>query len=337
MKSFKNAVVLTFSLWMGLNVAAVAADAPKPIAKIGNTVLTEDDMRKDAGMQLYQIENQLYMTEKGWVDQKAQDLLFDQAAKAAGLSRKAWEAREIDAKSTAPDPQQVLQTANQFLRPGMASSDSVKMATDYLANQSKQTRRSQVYMELSQKTPVQVMLTKPEAPRINVTYAADDPVRGNPKASVTIVEFTDFQCPFCKRSQDTLTQVEQAHPNDVKLIARSYPLPFHDRAKPAAEAAMCAKEQGKYWEYRDKLFAKQELSDADFRRYAQEVGLNQKKFDKCVTDHKYAARIESDIADGKRYGVNGTPHFFINGESVVGAQPFPTFDEAVKSALTKKQ
>ena len=337
MKLTKKSAVFAVLMWTSLQMSAYAVNASKPVAKIGSTVLTEDDMRKDIAMQLYQAENQIYMTEKNWIDQKTQDILFNQAAKDAGLSRPNWEAREIDAKTLPPDPQQAQQMAGQFIRPGMASTDSLKMATDYVANQNKQIRRNQVYQELLKKTPVEVLVTKPEAPVVNVTYAPDDPIKGNAKAPVTIVEFTDFQCPYCKRSQDTIRQIEQEHSQDVKFVARQYPLPFHDRAKPAAEAAMCAKEQGKFWEYRDKLFDKQELSDADLHRYAQELNLNTKKFDKCLAGHKYAGRVDSDAADGRRFGVNGTPHFFINGQSVVGAQPYQVFDEAIKNALAKKK
>lgn len=338
MKMKLRSVFLGLFMLSGAALLLHAADSSKKVlAKVGNTELTEDQMREDMGMQLYQAENNLYMVQKGWIDQRAQNILFDQAAKDAGLSRKDWEAREIDAKVPPPDMNQAQQLAGRYIRPGVSSTETLKMAQDFLVGQGKVMRRNQVYSELQQKTPISVMVMKPEAPHINVTYAADDPVRGNPKAPVTIVEFTDFQCPYCKRSQDTLKQVEQTYPKDVKLVARMYPLPFHNRAKPAAEAAMCAKEQGKYWEYREKLFDKQELEDADFQRYAQEVGLNSKKFNKCLADNKYDARIASDIADGQKFGVSGTPAFFVNGEMINGAQPFPAFQTAIDSALAKKK
>ena len=337
MKMLLKTLFLSVLTLTGVSLLSHAADAPKVIAKVGDTVLTEDQMRQDIAMQLYQAENNLYMTEKTWVDQKAMDILFTKAAKDAGLSRKDWEAREIDAKIPPPDPNMVQQMAGRFIRPGVASTDTLKMATDAIASQGKMIRRNQVYTDLQEKTPIVVMVVKPEAPHINVTYAPDDPVKGNAKAPVTIVEFTDFQCPFCKRSQDTLHQVEQTYPTQVKLVARQYPLPFHDRAKPSAEAAMCAKEQGKYWEYRDKLFAKQELQDADLQRYAQELGLNEKKFSKCLATHRYLPRIESDIAEGQKFGVTGTPAFFVNGEMINGAQPFSNFQQAIDTALAKKK
>ena len=192
-----------------------------------------------------------------------------------------------------------------------------------------------VYQQLVQKNPVELLFAQPEAPHIDVTYAADDPMRGPKTAPVTIVEFTDFQCPFCKRSQETIKQIEAAYGDKVKLVERQYPLPFHNRAKPSAEAALCAKDQGKFWEMHDKLFPSQSLEDADIQRFAKDIGLNEKKFDKCLADHKYMARIDGDIADGQRFGVQGTPHFFINGTPISGAQPFDAFKPVIDAALAK--
>src|SRR4051812_25246858 len=126
MKTVKNTVVFAFILSLGLSPALFAADTSKVIAKVGNTTLTEDQMRSEMGQQIYQAENAVYMTEKSWVDQKAQDILFDQAAKEAGLSRKDWEKREIDDKVAEPDPQQVQQMAGQFVKPGTDGAESLK-------------------------------------------------------------------------------------------------------------------------------------------------------------------------------------------------------------------
>jgi protein-disulfide isomerase len=204
-----------------------------------------------------------------------------------------------------------------------------------LSEQRHQLQENMVYQTLLQKTPVELLFTAPEMPHINVTYSDDDPSIGPKNAPVTIIEFTDFQCPFCKRSQATIKQIEDTYGNKVKLVERQFPLPFHNRAKPAAEAALCAKEQGKFWEMHDKLFPSQSLEDADFKRFATELGLNVKKFEKCVAENKYEARINADIAAGQRYGVRGTPHFFINGSPVSGAQPFENFKVVIDRELAK--
>jgi len=326
------------------SLAQDAAKATTPVAKIGSTILTEDELTKDLGMSLYEAENSLYQLKKNWVDQKVKGILFDQAAKEAGLSRQAWQAKEIDGKMTPPTQQEVDQLAPRFATQGstvpLTEAQLAKFkdqARQYLLGQKRSVAENSLYQQLSQKNPVELLFAKPETPKIDVTYAVDDPFRGPKTAPVTIVEFTDFQCPFCKRSQDTLKQVETAYPDKVKLVERQYPLPFHNRAKPAAEAVMCAKEQGKFWEMHDKLFPSQSLEDADIQTFAKDIGLNAKKFNKCLAEHKTLARIDADIADGQRYGVRGTPHFFINGKPLSGAQPFDAFKTAIDEELAKKK
>jgi protein-disulfide isomerase len=341
MKIARFSLIVFASLsWTGFQSlhAADVAKAATPVAKIGNTILTEDDLRKDMGMSLYETENQLYQMKSGWVDQKAKFILFDQAAKEAGLSQPAWVNREIDSKVVPPTPQEIDQLAPRFAVKGSTAAPTQAMkdqAKSFLVNQRRTQQENAVYQQLVQKNPIEMLFAKPEAPHIEITYAADDPMRGSKTAPVTIVEFTDFQCPYCKRSQDTLRQVEANYGSKVKLVEKQYPLPFHNRAKPASEAALCAKEQGKFWEMHDKLFPSQSLEDADINRFAQEVKLNGKKFDKCLAEHKYMSRIDADIAEGQRYGVRGTPHFFVNGRPINGAQPYDAFKSAIDEELSK--
>jgi protein-disulfide isomerase len=324
--------LLAASLSLGVSLQSGYA---KDIARVGNTTLTEEQMRSDMGMQVYQMENAVYNMQKAWVDEKAQQYIFDLAAKEAKMSRKDWEAKEIDAKVQPVNDAEAQSYAGRFAKPGVDSMETIRLAKEQLAMRNKQMRRQQLYQELQAKYPVQMLIQKPEAPKVNVTYSPNDPVKGNMKAPVTIVEFTDFQCPFCKRAAGTMHELEAAYPDKLKVVARQYPLPFHDRGKPAAVAALCAHDQGKYWEYRDKLFAEQKLSDEDLRKYAKELNLNEKKFERCLKDGKQIARIENDMKDGSRFGVSGTPAFFINGEFLSGAQPIENFKTAVDNALAK--
>jgi protein-disulfide isomerase len=318
-----------------------AAKAGAPIAKIGNTILTEDELRKETGMSLYDAENQLYQIRKNWVDQKAKAILFDQGAKDAGLTRQAWEAREIDGKTTPPTQQEIDQLAPRFAAQGSTApiSDTQlaklkEQARQYLTTQKRASLENSLYQQLVQKNPVELLFTKPEAPHINVTYTKESPVKGPANATVTIIEFTDFQCPWCKRSQDSVKALEQAYGQQIKLVDRMFPLTsMHPRAMPSAEAAFCAKEQDKYWEMRDKLFASQTMSDEDFKQFAKDLGLKEKKFDKCMADHKYAPVIQADMADGQRLGVRGTPTFFVNGLQT----NFQQLQDAVKNELAKQK
>lgn len=167
----------------------------------------------------------------------------------------------------------------------------------------------------------------------------DDAVKGDVKAPVTIVEFSDYECPFCARFyQQTFSQINEKYikTGKVKFIYRDFPLSFHPQAQKAAEAAECAGEQGKYYDMHDKLFEKGVAGGvASFKQYAQEIGLDTAKFNTCLDSGQMAAEVKKDMADGAAVGVQGTPGFFVNGVEVSGAQPFEVFQQVIDAALAE--
>ena len=180
---------------------------------------------------------------------------------------------------------------------------------------------------------------QPQAQDTSVYKAlvGDAPVKGPKTAKVTIVEFSDFQCPFCSRVEPTVDQVMKAYPNDVRVAFKQLPLPFHNNAHAAAEAALAAKEQGKFWEMHAKLFKSQQALDKDsLAKYAGELGLNVEKFKAALESGKYKDKVDLEMAEGNKIGARGTPSFFVNGKSFVGAQPFEAFkakiEEEIKNA-----
>jgi protein-disulfide isomerase len=156
-----------------------------------------------------------------------------------------------------------------------------------------------------------------------VPVRKDDPVKGKASAPVTVVEFSDFQCPYCARATPAVTELESAYPNDVRIVWKHLPLPFHPNAMPAALAAEAAREQGgsqKFWAMHDKLFANQAaLSGETYERYARELGLDQARFKKDLAEPRLRARVQEDAQLAQTLGVNGTPTFVVNGEKVVGS------------------
>nr|WP_128796374.1 thioredoxin domain-containing protein [Corallococcus coralloides] len=176
----------------------------------------------------------------------------------------------------------------------------------------------------------------PAEPAVQKVEVGNAPVRGPKNAPVTIVAWSDFECPFCSRAVPTIEQVEKAYKGKVKFAFKHQPLPFHQNAKLAAVASMAANEQGKFWEMHDKLFANQRALDrASLEKYAQEIGLNVSKFKTDLDSSKYDKQIEADMADGSAKGANGTPTFFINGRTLVGAQPFEAFKKVIDEELKK--
>ena len=178
------------------------------------------------------------------------------------------------------------------------------------------------------------------APDANVVYKAlveDAPVHGAKNAKVTIVEWSDFQCPFCGRAEPTVAKVLEAYPNDVRVAFKQLPLPFHNNAHAASEAALAAKAQGKFWEMHAKMFANQTALDRpSLEKYAAEIGLDVGKFKADLDSGKWKKKVDDELAEGNKIGARGTPTFFINGKSLVGAQPFEAFkakiDEEIKNA-----
>lgn len=163
----------------------------------------------------------------------------------------------------------------------------------------------------------------------------DDYIRGNPDAKITMIEFSDFECPFCARHLPTLNQVLDQYGDDVRLIYRHFPLTsIHPNAQKAAEASECAGEQGKFWEMHDLMFANQTaLTVPSLKGYAGQIGLSQSQFDSCLDSGQYANKVQAQAQEGQAAGVTGTPGTFVNGQLVKGAYPLSTFTQIIDAAL----
>ena len=163
------------------------------------------------------------------------------------------------------------------------------------------------------------------------------PSRGDANAPVTVVVFSDFQCPFCSRAEATVRELEAAYPGKVRFVFKNQPLPFHENARLAAKAALAAGEQGKFWEYHDVLFNHQrELDRASLEGYAEDLGLDLRRFRAALDDSRLDVAVEADVTEAHRLEVKGTPAFFINGRSVQGAQPLAVLRTKVDQALAER-
>lgn len=165
-----------------------------------------------------------------------------------------------------------------------------------------------------------------------------DHIQGPANAKVTLIEYSDFECPYCLRHYDTTKQIEQAYPNDVRVVYRHFPLSFHANAQKAAEAVECAGLQGKFWEMHDKIFEAnraQKMGVDTWKQAAKDLKLDSAKFDKCLDSGETAARVASDQTEGSAAGVGGTPATFVNGEMIEGALPFDSFKTKIDAILKK--
>ncbi len=191
-----------------------------------------------------------------------------------------------------------------------------------------------VYVISSPKTTGQAVFENEAVVQIS---AGNGHVLGGADAPVTIIEFSDFQCPFCARFvEQAMPQIKEDYidTGKVKMVFRNFPLRFHENAESAALAAECANEQGRFWEYHDKIFQNQAYLGMDnYRAWAVELGLNAGQFNSCLDSGKYAENVQKDAEDGAKAGVTGTPTFFVNGQKIVGAQPYSAFKIAIDNAL----
>ncbi len=210
------------------------------------------------------------------------------------------------------------------LVPVLSSDKSIKEPTDLTA----QVENSDVYKE-------EDVVPSAGSQKSDVKVVAGDHIRGDVNAPITIVEFSDFQCPFCSRFHDTMNEVMENYPNQVRWVYKHFPLDsIHPYAREAAEASECAGEQNKFWEYNDELFDNQlKIRSSYFPKAAESVGLNIKQFNKCLDSGKYADKVEEDYQEGIGLGVRGTPGGFINGKEIGGAQPYSVISEMVNDLL----
>jgi protein-disulfide isomerase len=340
-----HVIVAGFLLTACSSTSAQPAKRPSPtdtVATVGAASITLaqiDDKALEQSASSFgtmKLSQALYEARRNAVEELIATTLMDQEAKTRGVDRAALVEQEITSKvpQVADADVAAWYQANQNRVQG-ATLDQVRQPIRaYLLQERMQSARRQFVESLKSKTPVRVML---EPPRQNVA-AANGASKGPATAPVQIIEFSDFQCPYCQRAHSTIQQVLDTYGDRIQFVYRHFPLPNHPHARPAAEAAQCAAEQGKFWPYHDKLFASpSQLSEPDLKKHAAELGLDASKFDACVDSHKYKAQVETDAQAGEQAGVNGTPAFFINGRLLSGAQPFDAFKRIIDDELASKR
>jgi protein-disulfide isomerase len=311
----------------------VQTSGPEPasgnqvVATVGNRSITLREVEQTAALSLYQVDlqrNQL-------LQQAAQNLINEELL-AAEASRKglslsqlldeASQSETIARLADLPAPVKRLTPVPTQKNQGL-SQDSQEQARI----------RQALLLSLRRKAGIRITLPAVEPPILAVT-THNDPYLGPESALVTIVEFSDFQCPYCQQSVSVLKELRRLYGEKIRLVYRDYPGPNHPYAPQAAEAAQCAGEQGKFWEYHDLLFDRQSSGKGwDFVALAKEVGLQQETFDTCLESGRFREEITKDLQDGLKLGVTSTPTFFINGRPLVGAHPLATFQTLIDGLL----
>jgi protein-disulfide isomerase len=321
---------------------ATAADPDQVVAEVAGRPITLKDV--DAKWEEFdaaeraRIVQAMYQNRRNMIDVLVGDQLIADAAKAAGQPVDAYVEQEGARKLPAISEAEIAQfyEQNKDRAQGRTLDQLRGEIKPYLEARRRMQARAMIVEELKTKSgnTVKVML---DPPRYTVPVTAEDPVRGNANAPVTIVEFSDYQCPFCARVNPTLDRVRQTYGDRVRIVFKDYPLPNHAQAPKAAEAARCAGDQNKYWEMHDALFANQRaLEEPSLKQAARAIGIDGAKFDQCLDSGKWAAAVRSGNELGERMGVNSTPTLYINGRALIGAMPFENFKSIIDEELAKR-
>ena len=316
---------------LALVTAGVASATDDVAATVGSASISRAELDKHVKPRLIEIDNERFEALKEGLDEMVAAELMKQEAAARKITPEQLEQQEVTAKVTDPTDAEVQQVfdANKAQLQGQALEAVKPRIVEFLKEQKGGARKAQFIEELKAKYKTVVNLKAP----VIVVGTGGRPEKGPKDAAVTMIVFSDYECPYCRKAEEAVEQVLKTYEGKIKYVFRDYPLPFHQKARPAAVAANCAIAQGKYWEFNQKLFVV-DLSAESYKKVAADLGLDAKKFDECVAKNDQKS-IEQDLADGGAVGVNGTPGFFINGRMLSGAQPAEAFKEIIDQELAQ--
>lgn len=321
--------------------ASSQAGGDAAAARIGSRTVTmkevEDRWHANNPVEHVQATQAVYDGRRAALDAIVADMLVEEAAKAQGMTAQQYSDAETT-KRLKPVTEADVVTffqQNQSQMQGRGLQQMAPAIRRFLEEQRRAEARLALVAELRKKGPPISMLF--DAPRHQVAVGADDAALGAASAAVTIVEFSDFQCPFCQRVAPTLKQLRSAYGDKIRIVWKDFPLTsIHPEAFKAAEAGNCAREQGKFWEYHDRLFANQQALQPDaLKAHAAVVGLDAAKFNACLDSSKYSERVQQHVGAGSQLGISSTPAIFINGRAVVGAQPYEVFVGVIDEELER--
>ena len=326
---------LILALMLSGPSSAADQTGAEPLAEVNGETITAKDLEGALGARLSKLEEQIYDLKQRELDSLIAQRLFAQEAAKRGISVAALLDAEVTGKVSLVTEKEIedFYQANKARMRG--DETEIRQKIRAFLQQQKLTARREAFVEsIRSQGKVVVRLQPPATIRVEVSTDGA-PIRGAADAPVTVVEFSDFECPFCKQTHPTLKQLLERYPGKVRLAYRDFPLDsIHPQARRAAEAARCAQDQGKFWEYHDLLFTQSpQLAPEDLRRYAGQVGVDVTKFDSCLAAGTHKAAVQRDLDEGNRLGVTGTPAFFINGRTLTGAQPLEAFTKLIDQEL----
>ncbi|MBI4126425.1 MAG: thioredoxin domain-containing protein [Deltaproteobacteria bacterium] len=328
----KQTVGMALVLTLVLACKGGSGGSNETLAIVNGIAITDAEVTKASESQLKKVETQIFQIKRRTLDSLIEDKLLEAAAKKENQSVEEYLKAKVDDTIEAPSEAE-MKNLYETQKGTKEPYAQVKPQIENYLMQNRQARaQHELIAKLRKDADVKIMM---QPPRVAVE-AGDAPSLGSKDAPITIIEFSDYQCPFCKRARPTVWKVLEEYGDKIRYVYRDFPLSFHNFAHKAHEAAHCAGDQGKYFDYNRKLFDNQQNLDiGDLKKYAQELQLDGQRFDACLSNSTYAARVDADIEAGAAAGVSGTPSFFINGIQLSGAQPFEAFKDIIEGELNR--
>ena len=314
--------------------AAAKAVPAAPAATVAGTPIDLAEVEELIRPQLMELRSREHQLRTQALDVLIGRTLIEKEAAARGMTAAALDQAEVSAKVSVSDAEvKTLYDNNKARFSNVPEATAIEQIRGGLTQQRENERRSAYVKELRARYSV-----TGDARALPRARGAGPGARcaATSRRAVTILEFSDFQCPYCQRVRPTMTRLREVYSDRVRFAFRHYPLDFHPQAQKAGEAAACAGEQGKFWEMHDRLWANPgKLQVDDLKAHAQALGLDAKGFDACLDSGRFASLLEKDLKAGQEYGVSGTPAFFVNGRPLVGAQPFEAFQQVIDDELAR--
>jgi protein-disulfide isomerase len=273
-------------------------------------------------------QSKLYELRSAALDDMITQRLLEEEAAPLGITPEELVRHQTEKQASVADEELVAFYEENKERMGdVAFEEVMPRIRRHLQQQHQQAAEQEYLRALHEKASIEIYL---DVPRVEIE--AKGPSLGPDDAPVTIVEFSDYRCGFCRKVEPVLQQLLERYPSELRLVSRNYPL--NQVSREAAEAAACANQQGRYWEYHSKLFAAGgNLDSESLHQLASEAELDLEAFQTCVAERRFQADVEADLADGRRAGVRGTPAFFVNGIPIKGARPLEDFVAVVEKEL----
>lgn len=315
----------------GGGAAVVRAQSGEAVAVVNGRRITQQEVDDSVISQLFPLQQQIYALRKSALENLITRAILEDEAQKRGITVEELR-KQLTAGKTEVTPSQVeelyLENASTFA--AMSPDEAKERLRLDLESQERMRKYREALSKLKEQSVVELRLEEPKLTSFNTPAA---PSIGAKNAPVTVIEFADFQCGYCKESQKTTKQLLQRYGNEIRLVFKHLPLDIHPLAFSSAQAAFCAGEQNKFWQYHDVLFASEKLSPEAFDRIADEIGLDVPKFKTCFSAETSRAAVLRDMREAKRLGINGTPAFIINGKLFRGSLSLEDFKGVIEREL----